>query len=274
MDASNDKSVKGFKVFNIFDVKSGVYGKVIEPNGQRTFIRVLGGKEDVPYSEDKVPAIDGGCIGVALSKNNEGFFEVSNRSENFGRSKHEMDVASNDFITTVKGFNAISYYPHVRMLLVQFTGYKGMTTTGEVPNFGNLGYINGAMNRLIVAPKKYGEPCLNGLYIDKPIDQTPHTHPSSRTGLVMDGNVTARIYQNHDRLDKYKEVNLVRGDVFIMSENVMHSFHKSDHEKTWLCAFHPDSNFGPTDEVAPMINRTILQDGLSASDVKEIHTIQ
>lgn len=242
-----DKSAKGLKVFNIFEVSSGVYGKIIEPNCQRTFIRVLGGKEDVPYPEDKVPAIDGGCIGVALSKNNEGFFEVSNRSENFGRwSKHEMYVASNDFVTTVKGFNAISYYPQVRMLLVQFTGFKGMTTTGEVPNFGNLGQtMFGGKHRLVVAPKTYGEPFLSGLYFDKPRDTKPIKHEYSRIGLVMDGNITIRVYKSIDEIYKYKEINLERGDVFIISKNVAYSFHNLNHEKSWLCVFSPKSRLNP-----------------------------
>jgi hypothetical protein len=266
--------VNGFKVFNIFEVASGIVSEITEDSGNKTSVFVIGNPgESILYDEYKLLDENSGCFGIALAKEDEGFFEVANLSQNFGKAKNEFNICSNDFVTTVKGLSSISYSSNVRMLVVQFEGFNGMNTNGEVPNFGNLGYINGAMNRLIVAPKRLGEPCLNALYINSPIDQTPHTHPSSRIGLIMDGCVIARIYQDAKNLGEFEDVTLEKGDVFVMSPDLMHSFHKTDEEKSWLVAFHPDSDFGPTDESGPMINRTIVG-GISASKVKSIHTIQ
>ena len=49
-----------------------------------------------------------------------------------------------------------------------------------------------------------------------------------------------------------------------------HSFDTKDKSMD-VIAFHPDSDFGATDVVHPMINRTIV-DGVSASAIDKIRT--
>jgi hypothetical protein len=44
---------------------------------------------------------------------------------------------------------------------------------------------------------------------------------------------------------------------FVIPENAKHSFHTSE-QALRVIAYHPDSDFGPTDESHPMVNKTIL----------------
>jgi len=61
---------------------------------------------------------------------------------------------------------------------------------------------------------------------------------------------------------------LSRGDVWFMDRDTVHSFHTEKDDDMALFAFHPDSDFGPTDEEAPMINRTLIE-GISAKGNNE-----
>jgi quercetin dioxygenase-like cupin family protein len=55
-----------------------------------------------------------------------------------------------------------------------------------------------------------------------------------------------------------REILLRTGDVFCIDENELHRFKTTDSEMR-VIAYHPESDFGPTDQVQPMINRTILK---------------
>jgi mannose-6-phosphate isomerase-like protein (cupin superfamily) len=52
---------------------------------------------------------------------------------------------------------------------------------------------------------------------------------------------------------------LVPGQVFVIPEESQHSFHTAG-EALRVIAYHPESDFGPTDETHPMVNKTILSD--------------
>jgi hypothetical protein len=56
----------------------------------------------------------------------------------------------------------------------------------------------------------------------------------------------------------------------VIHANGLHSFATKD-EPMRVIAYHPDSDFGPTHEDHPMINRTMV-DGSPASLLAEIHT--
>ena len=84
--------------------------------------------------------------------------------------------------------------------------------------------------------------------------QTPHTHPSLRVGLVVRG--AGQCVTPNDRTP------LEPGRVFIIRADGLHCFHTNTSELL-IVAYHPDSDFGPTDTLHPMINRTILERGLS-----------
>lgn len=133
----------------------------------------------------------------------------------------------------------------------------------ELEPKGRLKYIDGCSDNLLLPPVKKGNSCLNALYFPSGINQTMHTHPSLRAGLVAKGSGTC--------ITPDGEVDLEEGNVWIIHTNKEHKFKTSLDEELVVVAFHPDSDFGPEDENHPMINRTIV-DGVSASLLPNIHT--
>ena len=151
-----------------------------------------------------------------------------------------------------------------RGIVVERIGYRGMNSVGgPVEAAGRLKYIDGCTDSLLIPPVKMGDPCLNALFFPEGIDQTAHTHPSMRVGMVIEGRGTCvtpeRIYD------------LVPGTIFIIHEGGQHKFKTSAHTRLTVIAYHPDSDFGPVDENHPMINRTMVE-GVSAAQIREIQT--
>lgn len=128
---------------------------------------------------------------------------------------------------------------------------------------GRLKYIDGCTDSLLIAPWKMGQPCLNLLYFPGGIDQTAHTHPSDRLGVITEGKgrcVTP---------DKVYE--LEPGMIWRIPAEGMHKFQTDPGQTMTVIAYHPDSDFGPRDDFHPMLNRTIV-DGVSARLIEEIRT--
>ena len=158
------------------------------------------------------------------------------------------------------------------------TSYKAMDMFGVTETTGRLNYIDGCTDSLLIAPVKLGDPCLNFLHYPEKIDQTPHTHPSHRIGIVANGSGLCKT--------PFGNVPLKKNMIFIIREwdgvkygtgedgneypAGTHSFMTFD-EQMSVIAFHPDSDFGATDVNHPMINRTIV-DGVPASLIPEIQT--
>lgn len=126
---------------------------------------------------------------------------------------------------------------------------------GPIESRGRLQYIDGCSDSLLIPPTLKGEPCLNLLHIPAGVDQTPHTHPSERVGLVVSGGGVCRA--------DHQETALTPGMAWVIHANHLHSFHTQDSDLT-IIAFHPDSDFGPSDQNHPMLNRTLIN-GVSAS---------
>ena len=135
---------------------------------------------------------------------------------------------------------------------------------GPVEDRGRLRYIDGCTDSLLIPPVKRGNPCLNALFFPPNINQTPHTHPSFRAGLVIAGEGECVLED--------KVVPLLPGQAFLIREDGLHSFRTSPEQSLTVIAFHPDSDFGPQDEDHPMINRTIVN-GISAAQIEEIRTV-
>ena len=114
---------------------------------------------------------------------------------------------------------------------------------------GDLKYIDGCTDTLLVCPPRKGDPCLNALYFPPNVDQTFHTHPSQRLGAVVHGEGWACV--------DGKEIPLKEGDVWLIETNERHRFRTKESPMV-VVAYHPDSDFGPEDEDHPMINRTII----------------
>lgn len=119
------------------------------------------------------------------------------------------------------------------------------------PNKGDVRYIDGCTDSLLVAPHRLGDPCLNALYFPPNTNQTFHTHPSIRLGCVLSGRGVACVG------DAGEEIPLRVGTVFGIATDERHRF-RTETEGMLVVAYHPDSDWGPTDEVHPMINRTIV----------------
>lgn len=115
---------------------------------------------------------------------------------------------------------------------------------------GDLSYIDGCSNTILVPPGRNGEPCLNYLYFPENIKQTLHTHPSCRIGLVVKGNGYAEV--NNEK------ILLQENNVFLLDRYTYHNFCTADSGMSIL-VFHPDSEDGPTDEFNPMKSRTYLK---------------
>ena len=135
--------------------------------------------------------------------------------------------------------------------------YKGLTLFGgEVEDWGRLKYIDGCTDTLLVAPVKRGDPCLSALYFPPSTRQTRHVHPSVRCGVILSGEGVCKTPTGDHPLEK--------GSIFFLPPETYHAFHTGDAPGTGrsaltVLAFHPDSDFGPTDADHPMINRTYFR---------------
>jgi len=118
---------------------------------------------------------------------------------------------------------------------------------GKIGLMGNQRYIDGCTDTLLSCPTKLGEPCLNALYFPGDTIQTFHTHPSLRCGVVLRG---------HGFADTSNDIiEITTGDVWLILASERHRFRATEGGLV-VVAYHPDSDWGPTDEMHPMINRT------------------
>lgn len=136
-------------------------------------------------------------------------------------------------------------------------GFLGLTLYGgEIEAWGRLKYIDGCTDTLLVAPPRRGDPCLNSLYFPPSTRQTRHVHPSARCGVILSGEGICETPSG--------DLPLAAGDIFFLPPETPHAFRTSDapvadRAALSVLAFHPDSDFGPTDDEHPMINRTYFR---------------
>lgn len=181
----------------------------------------------------------------------------------------EVEVFTADNNYTLKARQYFSFNHPIQLrggkgIVIERLDYRGFNLCGgPVEDWGRLKYIDGCTDSLLVPPVKMGDPCLNALFFPENIDQTAHTHPSMRVGMVIEGSgrcVTPE--RNYD---------LEPGKIFIIHEDGNHRFQTSPGANLTVIAYHPDSDFGPVDENHPMINRTIVE-GVSAAKIDAIRT--
>lgn len=191
------------------------------------------------------------------------------------------------YFTSIGDFEISPEYSN-KMILIEVYHEKGIypatkfssyfTVGGPVEKIGRLNYIDGCTDSLLIPPVKMGDPCFNHLHFPIEIDQTMHTHPSHRIGMVISGNGICKT--------PFGNLELKKGMIFIIKEydgfsiskgvdgndypNGLHAF-KTENDTMNVVAFHPDSDFGATDQFHPMINRTIVE-GVSASLLDDIRT--
>lgn len=135
-------------------------------------------------------------------------------------------------------------------LVIFRPGYHGLAQIGgPLEAQGRLRYIDGCSDTLWVCPPRLGEPCLNHLHIPPHTDQTQHTHPSDRVGVILHGHGECRTPDGIHAL--------APGMGWVIPAGAKHSFFTREAPLD-VVAWHPDSDFGPRDEDHPMWNRTIL----------------
>jgi quercetin dioxygenase-like cupin family protein len=124
--------------------------------------------------------------------------------------------------------------------VIEIRGYRGLRQIGgPIEPMGRLRYIDGCTDTLLVCPPRLGEPCLNHLHIPPGTDQSAHTHPSVRIGVIARGHGVCRTADGDYRLRP--------GLGWIIPTGLRHAFATAG-EALDVLAWHPDSDFGPTDD--------------------------
>lgn len=141
-----------------------------------------------------------------------------------------LSEESNLFVTQRKDFHAL------------------LVMGGPIEEKGRLTYIDGCTDSLLCSPPICGDPCLNLLHFPPNINQTMHTHPSTRTGIVSSGNGFC--------VTENEEISLKPGQIFYLPRNTKHNFKTDSKNVLNVISYHPDSDWGPTNTHHPMINRT------------------
>jgi hypothetical protein len=97
---------------------------------------------------------------------------------------------------------------------------------------------------------------LNLLHVPAGVRQSVHSHPSIRLGVVARGEGIAFGPRPGGDL----HVALQPGSMFMLPAHEMHAFSTVESQRSLdVIAFHPDSDWGPTDGTHPMLNRTYLR---------------
>jgi hypothetical protein len=151
-----------------------------------------------------------------------------------------------------------------RGIVISRHGWLGMMSIGgPLEERGRLRYIDGCTDSLLVPPVRLGDPCLNGLWFPMGTEQTMHTHPSVRVGMVVRGRGWCETPEG--------EFELRPGMVFVIHPHGEHRFRTGRDAGLTVVAWHPDSDTGPTDVDHPMVNRTMIA-GVSAAAIPELQT--
>ena len=223
--------------------------------------------------------------GITPTANNSYFGYVYSGKLSFSRDGYDNIPLSNGMFFSVSGLFSLKGKGSAVVIEVSDSGNYSKTGYRAYPIFGGrieekgrLKYIDGCTDSLLISPVKKGDPCLNHLHFPHNIDQTQHTHPSHRIGIVASGS--------GECITPFGNMPLTEGMIFVIKEwdgasyskgidgkmhpNGQHAFRTFD-ECMNVIAFHPDSDFGAEDENHPMINRTIV-DGVSANQLKDIMT--
>lgn len=176
----------------------------------------------------------------------------------------ELIVSPGWWFTTPDGFKAIASGTF-RVVVFQRQEFAGTYSMGKLEDSGRLKYIDGCTDSILYSPIRFGDPCLNALYMPEGVNQTMHTHPSTRAGFIITGGAKCETPESEHLLEA--------GMIFFLPKNGLHKFRSDFGEDITmkLVAYHPDSDFGPRDEEHPMLNRTIVGD-ISAKHIPEIQT--
>jgi quercetin dioxygenase-like cupin family protein len=207
-----------------------------------------------------------------ISKNNTGkdSFEFSKASTLWGfvqggettinTDGHMWNISSGQWFNLTGKNIKLNFSKDSRVYITARFDYIGLNSMGgPIETSGRLEYIDGCTDTLLAFPPIQGDPCLNLLHFPPGISQTMHTHPSTRTGVVSSGTGLC--------ITPDSQIELSPGFIFYLPQNTKHNF--TTHNSVMnVISYHPDSDWGPTHEKHPMINRTWV-DGEKIDTSKE-----
>lgn len=142
------------------------------------------------------------------------------------------------------------------VVVVERFGYRCLPVLGSIEEQGRLAYIDGCSDTVLVAPARLGDPVLNYLHFPPGVRQSVHCHPSIRLGVVARGEGFAF---GPSPAGEWR-LPLRPGAMFLLPAHELHAFSTAETASSLdIIAFHPDSDWGPTDGAHPMLNRTYLR---------------
>lgn len=200
---------------------------------------------------------DGACFGYVHS----GSVGIRFGSDGLGQP---ITLFGGTWFTTKRGWAGM-FMERARVAVFQRVGHVGVDSLGVLSRGGDLGYIDGCRDSVLSGPRVMGMPVLNALFVPPGVHQTMHTHPSTRAGIVVQGE--GGLCETPESMHSLRS-----GTIFYLPTGGRHKF-RTDivaESRIDLVAYHPDSDFGPTDEQHPMLNRTLV-DGISAASPELAH---
>jgi hypothetical protein len=134
-------------------------------------------------------------------------------------------------------------------------GFRGQPMVGgPLEERGRLMYIDTCSDSLLIYPPRMGDPSISALFFPPDVQQSYHTHPSLRFGVVVAGTGYAALEPTKYGEDGMR-IPLEVGTAFCINEGEVHRFVTEDKSMT-VIAYHPDGDWGPTDHNHTMLNRT------------------
>ncbi len=248
---------------------------------------IFDNKDHEKYPISYYSVINGHGIDIHEGRSYYGFVHSGVLCIRGNKDGHGTLLSEGQFFSRVGDFHFDSHYLGSAVVIEVFHGrgiypqtkFRAMSLYGgPIEAVGRLNYIDQCTDSILVPPVKLGDPCFNHLHFPKNIRQTMHIHPSHRIGIVAKGE--------GECITPFGILPLTKGMIFVIKESDGTKFAQGldgkDHELGSHCfntydqemdviAFHPDSDFGPTDIDHPMINRTIVN-GVSANSIPEIQT--
>lgn len=228
---------------NEFQSWTRYWGLLYEDHDDRFPSRVYGfeNRHTGQVGSAEIPA-EGACYGMVSTG------RVTLMGE---RGRPSVTLTTGQWFSTPSGCMVVFDSPDTAVLLAQRVGYYGVFTTGgPIETRGRLRYIDGCSDSLLCCPPIVGDPCLNHLHFPGGIHQTEHTHPSLRAGVVVRGQGWC--------VTPESETPLIPNLIFVIPTDCLHSFRTEPDETMDVVPYHPDSDWGPTHEEHPMVNRTLV----------------
>jgi quercetin dioxygenase-like cupin family protein len=218
------------------------WGKLLHDDNSKSNSIIYGFENVSPDNVERKQAIiadDGACFGFVAS----GRIYLQDRQVNW-------ELKAGQWFSMPSGF-LLNLTANSRVLVSQCLDYQGIYAMGgPIEAQGRLRYIDGCSDTLLCAPLLLGDPCLNHLHFPAGIKQTAHTHPSLRAGIIAKGQGVCTANQ--------QEIALAVGDLFCIPKDTEHRF-ITETSTMDVIAYHPDSDWGPTHNDHPMVNRTWVE---------------